>query len=324
MDWLLEENNPSVRYYTLTEILETPENDREVKNAKKAIMQSEPVMKILSKQEQGGFWGKAEQFYVYSKYKGTVWNLILLAQLGADDKDKRIKDTCEFILKHSRERETGGFSIHGTEQKGGRPSAVIPCLTGNMLWCLIKFGYLNDPSIKNGINWICTHQRFDDGDTKPPKDWRYYKLEHCYGRHTCSMGIVKNLKALAEIPAGKRTAAVKRTIEQGSEFLLKHHIYKRSHDLKKVAKNDWTVFGFPSMWKTDALDMLDVLTRLAYKDDRMRDAVELLLSKQDKNGCWKQEKAFKSRFLIKVDPVGSESKWVTLDALRTLKRYCQL
>jgi len=32
-DWLLEKDNPSVRYFTLTDILEKSENDPEVKEA---------------------------------------------------------------------------------------------------------------------------------------------------------------------------------------------------------------------------------------------------------------------------------------------------
>ena len=36
--WLLEEDNPSVRYFTLTEIFDKPQNGPEVKLAKIAIM----------------------------------------------------------------------------------------------------------------------------------------------------------------------------------------------------------------------------------------------------------------------------------------------
>jgi len=37
-DWLLETDNPSVQYFTLTEILERPESDQEVRNAREEIM----------------------------------------------------------------------------------------------------------------------------------------------------------------------------------------------------------------------------------------------------------------------------------------------
>ena len=39
-DWLLEKDNPSVRYFTLKDILGRDENDPEVKNARKEIIES--------------------------------------------------------------------------------------------------------------------------------------------------------------------------------------------------------------------------------------------------------------------------------------------
>jgi len=54
--WLLEEDNPSVRYFTLIDILEKPENDPEVIRAKMEIMEKGVVPEILAKQKNKGFW----------------------------------------------------------------------------------------------------------------------------------------------------------------------------------------------------------------------------------------------------------------------------
>ena len=37
-NWLLEEENPSVRYYALKDLLDRPEDDQEVQTAKQEIM----------------------------------------------------------------------------------------------------------------------------------------------------------------------------------------------------------------------------------------------------------------------------------------------
>lgn len=74
--WLLEGENPSVRYYTLTDILEKPRNDPETCTARSMIMQEGVVPKILAKQRRGGYWETAEDFYIRAKYKGTVLQLI--------------------------------------------------------------------------------------------------------------------------------------------------------------------------------------------------------------------------------------------------------
>jgi hypothetical protein len=44
-DWLLEEENPSVRYFTLIDLLNKSHVDSEVIDAKKQMMNSEPVLK---------------------------------------------------------------------------------------------------------------------------------------------------------------------------------------------------------------------------------------------------------------------------------------
>jgi len=197
---------------------------------------------------------------------------------------------------------------------------VIPCLTGNLVWAFIRLGYLSDPRIARGIDWITTYQRFDDGIAALPEDWPYDRYEVCFGRHTCFMGVVKALKALAEIPPSARSSAVERTIAEGAEFLLKHHVYKRSHDLAKVSKPGWLRFGFPLMYQTDALEILGILTRLGCRDERMQEAVDLMVSKQDAAGRWALENTFNGKMLVDIEVKGKPSKWITVNALRVLKR----
>jgi hypothetical protein len=321
VNWLLEEDNPSVRYFTLWQILGKPQNSSEVQAAKKEIMLTGVVPKILAKQHEDGFWEAPERFYT-AKYKGTVWQLIILSELGADGNDARVKKACEFILANSQDRKSGGFSAWlSVKVGGGRYSGVLPCLTGNIVCSLIRLGYLDDPRVKRGIEWIVKYQRFDDGEAYPPKIWPYEKATSCFGKHSCHMGVVKSLKALAEIPAERRSTTVVNTIERGVEYLLKHHIYKRSHDLSRVSKPGWLRFGFPLMYQTDVLEISGILTKLGCRDERMQEAVDLVLSKQDEQGRWKLESTFNGRFQTNIEQKGESSKWVTLNALRVLKRF---
>jgi hypothetical protein len=320
-NWLLEEDNPSVRYFTLTELLDNPISDSEVKETKNAIMKIGITTRILAKQMNDGYWETPTAFYT-AKYRGTVWQLMILAELGADGRDSRISKACEFILANSQNPESNGFSMWSSEKTGGgRRSGVIPCLTGNMVWSLIRLGHLEDPRVQRGINWITTYQRFDDGIKETPKGWPYDKYVMCWGKHTCHMGAVKALKALAEVPADKRTAEMEATIKNGAEHMLRHHIYKRSHDLSRVSKPGWLRFGFPLMYQTDALEILGILTKLGYKDERMQETVDLVLSKQDNQGRWNLESTFNGRFQVNIERKGELSKWITLNALKALKRY---
>jgi hypothetical protein len=320
IDWLLEKENPSVRYFTLKEHLKKAETDPEVIESRQAIMTTGIVPAILAKQEEGGYWGQPEKFYM-DKYKGTVWQMLILAELGADSNDPRIRKMVEFIFDNSRERTEGGFSFRRSEKLGGGlASGVIPCLTGNVVFSLLRLGYLEDERTQKGIDWICRYQRADDGVEKRPSGPVYDRYEMCWGRHTCHMGVVKAVKALAEIPEDRRSAAVKDKIEELAEYLLVHRIHKKSHDPEKVSRPGWLKPGFPLMYQTDILEILWILTGLGYQDPRMDEAVEILRSKQSGDGRWKLENSFNGRMIKDVEKKGVESKWVTGRALGVLMR----
>jgi hypothetical protein len=234
-----------------------------------------------------------------------------------------VKAACEFILQNSQHKESHGFSMAKAEKTGGgRQSGVIPCLTGNMVFSLIRLGYLDDERVQVGIDWINAYQRFDDAEgADAPAGWPYDKLEQCYGRHSCHMGAAKALKALAEIPPNQRDTKTEATIKSGAEYFLKHHIYKQSHDLSKASKPGWLKFGFPLMYQTDALELLGILAKLGYRDEQMQAAVDLVVSKQDTLGRWKLESTFNGKTQVNIESKGQHSKWITLKALSALKIY---
>lgn len=163
IDWLLEKTNPSVRYFTLREILDKSEEDPQVMAAKQAIPESKVVKRILSKQNPKGYWEEPANPY-HPKYKSSYWQIMTLGQLGMDKTDERIKRACEHIFQF--QLKEGGFSSHTTETtlkeyellvkkgkklppRGEWASSLVfehqySCLTGNMVAALILLGYKND------------------------------------------------------------------------------------------------------------------------------------------------------------------------------------
>ena len=53
----------------------------------------------------------------------------------------------------------------------------------------------------------------------------------------------------------------------------------------------------------------------------MQETVDLVLSKQDAQGRWNLESTFNGRFQVNVERKGELSKWITLNALKALKRF---
>ncbi len=321
LEWLLEENDPSVRYMTLTTWLGLDIKEDEVRQARAALMTSGPAGALLEQQSEDGSWGEINRFY-RDKYHGAVWTLLLLAELGADPEDPRVKKACEFVLSGSQEPEEGGFSYDRSAKTGsGLYSGVIPCLTGNMVYALIKLGYLEDPRVQHAIDWICRFQRTDDGDTAPPKGKPYDRYEMCWGTHSCHMGVAKTFKALAAIPESRRSEVVLQKLTEMEDYFLKHHLYKKSHDLEQTSRPGWLRLGFPLMYQTDVLELLGIFADLNHYDPRLEDALKILKDKRTADGLWKLENSFNGKMRVAIEKKGKPSKWLTLKAYRILRAF---
>jgi hypothetical protein len=135
------------------------------------------------------------------------------------------------------------------------------------------------------------------------------------------MGAAKALKALAAVPENKRTEKINNKIGEISEYFLKHHIYKKSHDISKIARPGWLKLGFPLMYQTDILELSEILAGLKLKDGRMDDALETIRKKQMNDGRWKLENSFNGKLTVDIEKKGMPSKWITLKALKALEIY---
>jgi len=320
LDWLLEPDNPSVRNLALKDLLDRPEDDPDVVQAREGIMNSEVVWTSLDSQEEGGYWGQPERFY-HNKYEGATWRLILLAELGADGGDGRVRSVAEFLLAHSQDPVEGGFASRYDAPYEAGPHGT-PCLTGNMVWSLLRLGYGDDPRVDKAIAWMLRYRRFDDGVPVPPKPaWVGRYKADCWGNHTCMNGVIAILQALAEVPPGRRPAEIEQALAEGAEYILLHRVYKRSHDPSKPIARHYRQLGFPLFYRNDMLRMLLFLTRIGCRDARMQEAVDYLVSKQNREGKWKLQKTPNKPMPIEIEAKGQPSKWITLRALTVLKRF---
>ena len=75
------------------------------------------------------------------------------------------------------------------------------------------------------------------------------------------------------------------------------------------------------MYQTDVLEILEILTKLGYKDKGMQEAMDLVTAKQDEEGRWKLESTFNGRFQTNIERKSKPSKWITLNALKVLNRF---
>jgi hypothetical protein len=333
-NWLLEEANPSVRYFTLTELLDKQEKEIDVKEAKKTIMLNDPVKKILSKQNPDGSFltqKMAQKSQALDpkngyqpKYKGTIWQTIFLVQLGADPKDPRIKKLCEYILNTNYYPEIEVIGVNFMHSERG--ITTFPCYAGNMVWALSKLGFYKDYRVKNTIKWLLKYQRFDDGDFKTPDTWPYRgRKDRCFGKHTCYVGCTQALQAMTVIPKKDRNKEVNDFIEKAIDFVLLHKLYKKSRGKERLIKKEYEFLMFPAYYYDDVLEILNSLIFFKVRDKSMDSAIKFVLDKRQPSGKWLLERTIQpSSMLAKFEEKGSESKWITFRVLSMLKKYNEM
>ena len=81
LSWLLEEENPGVRYLALRDLLKLPVTDPDLIVARDKAHREGPIATILDAMHPNGYWVRPGAGYS-GKYKSAVWSLIMLAQLG--------------------------------------------------------------------------------------------------------------------------------------------------------------------------------------------------------------------------------------------------
>ena len=323
LPWLLEPDNPAVRQQALLHLLDRSPDDSEVVEARAAAMSAEPIRSILAAQASGGYWEKPGAGYA-TKYRGTVWQVMFLDELGADPSDPRVRAGAEYVLAHSQ-TISGGFGASGVESMTAPPpSAAIHCLNGNLLRALLGFGYLDDPRIQRSIDWqarsitgegFSTYYR--SGTSGP--DFACAANEGL----TCAWGGIKALLALARIPAERRAPHVQRAIDRAAELLLSRDPAIADYPMgygNTTPNASWWKLGFPHGYVAEILQNLEALVAAGRAGDpRLHPAIDWLLSQQDADGRWLNRYAYHGKTWVDFERQGQPSKWVTLRACKVLK-----
>ena len=313
VDWLLEEDQPSMRYLTLTQLLGKPERDPEVRKAKARIPSTGWVADILARRDPAGWWANEKSHYT-PKYISTNWNLLVLSDLGATRAIPEVRASCELWMARAplKGGGVGGFSNgHGHL-----------CFTGNMARALIRFGYEDDPRVRKALLWLAR-------TASPKGGWTCWQFGDgpAPGRNLDSW---EAMSAFAAFPRSKWTSEMETAISKGAEFFLERELHRQG-----ARYAPWYRFHYPVHYYYDLLVGLDFMTALGYGGDpRMNYAIDVLNSRRRRDGRWNLDAAHPdvggglAKWLadhpsrrptpFTLETVGRPSKMITLRALKVL------
>ncbi|MEW6231769.1 MAG: prenyltransferase/squalene oxidase repeat-containing protein [Chloroflexota bacterium] len=302
LPWLLEPENPSVRYWTLTDILHRPADDPEVHAARATISTYPPVAELLAAQKPDGYWVKRD--YYLPKNYGTFWVLSVLADLGLTAENEHVRRGCQFLF--AQQREHGGFCRHRHIPGQGNiwKAQAEPCTQARIVRFLIQFGYADDPRTQAAVDWLLATQRDD----------AMWLCSHA-GRRGCLRATLDYLRVAALDPATAAHPATARAAAVVYDLLMEPRM-GRYHvgDL-------WMILEYP-YFGYSVISALEALARLGYRPEQPKVAVatEYLLSRQLPDGTWPLDQSAPHP-PFDVGQPGEPNKWLTLDALRVIKLF---
>jgi len=307
--WLLESDSPAIQFFTLRDILDQQEDDLE--KLKGDIPRSLDVKLLFSKEDINGgpFWSRPNGDIYWGTFStGSV--LWFLAEAGLTKDDPRIQGLAEFLFGY--QSEEGFFKL------GPRGPGWWSCFTATVLGALWRFGYINDERVNRGINWLFRTQRLDGGwycTKNALKGGPKERLD------SCPNSVLNVLWTFMTIPELRSRGE----LAPAMEFLL-HHWETKS----PIPNVDRGRYGIGSRFKWIRYPLFEYhLLKYVYilshydhalRDERFREAADLLLSKQDNQGRWIIDKPYKGWEDFEFGQKGKPSRWATLNALRVLKR----
>lgn len=301
LEWLLQ-GDVSIQYQTHRDLLKSGKET--LNQLQSQISENGWGRKFLRKQNSNGSWGRQ---YYQPKWTSTHYTLLDLKYLGMKPLPS-IGNEIDRVLQKFKAGD-GGLN----------PSVTINvsdvCLNGMFINCAAYFGADQD-LLKSIIDYIIGEQMRDGGFNC---EYRRQNAKHSSFHSTLS--VLEGIREYIIQGYTYKLEDLKKIEKEGQEFLLKHRLFK-SDKSGKIINKMFLMLSFPARWRFDILKALDYFRSAdAEYDERMQDAIDVLVSKQRKEGTWPLQARHTGAVHFDMEEPGQASRWNTLRVLRVLKHF---
>jgi hypothetical protein len=305
IQWLLQDENPSMQWRTLRELLDAGIDLPEVRQARSAIDESSAVRGLLEKMHPDGYWLQKNprtkvnvgEDVLYGSFGTTHFCLAYLAELGIDRSHPLVEKAAERYL--SLQKTDGDWLNH------------YSCLIGYNIRTYVLLGYREDARIERSIELLLQTVRDDGGYLC---DWHEGKYKTRQVK-SCIRGSVKCLLAFAELPDYWEHPRCRQLVDY---FLNRGGIYhSKSRDI--FVNDDMKRHAFPIIWRANIWEILYALSKMGYgNDERLNSAWNELESRADRIGRYNLDWT-PTGCPWKVGKRGEANKWITFYVLLSEK-----
>lgn len=302
--------------------------------ARTGPLPSGPPPEVLHRQHDDGSWGPADD--PGRRVLPTLWTAATLGELGAAT-DPAWHAAVDFLSLHAA-TDDGVFS------RDGRTSGVLACYVAIAASTYLRGGRRDLAAPQ--VEWILRYQdvrtagcsrRGGVAVYRPGLATRY---GGCLAATSCLVGVVKAGRALElwrrAAPGGTASSgtarsgtAVEELLAHIRESLLERRLMFASSGsvlplgTPPARAREWLAPSFPLDWRTDLVEVTDLVARTGPPDERMQPALDHLAAVQLTGGAWPLLRGFWPLGFPAVEPrsVRSPSRLATrrvLDALTPL------
>ena len=292
--WLLGDDEPSVQYRTLTELLDLGADDPRVSRARDMITDSAPVEQLFSALQEDGSWRYAYRDQVNRYLKFLSASLSYTAELGLDAQDKRVVRAVHHLF--SMQKEDGGFHRH------------YSCYNGLLLRTLNRLGFAQAEQTCLLRQLVLKAMRHDGGshcDFRPRRG-RSARTQH----KSCIKGSLKSLLAFSEDSELSQTPECHRLVH----YFLKRQLIFRTDAPSVPVVREITKLSFPITYHPSLIEPLYAMALLGHgRRQELGDVWAMVASKADGNGRLPLERSLNWDH-VRCGVRGRQNKWLTLYA----------
>jgi len=295
IEWLLD-SDPSIRWQVMRDLANAPK--RQITNERSRVSEEGWGRRLLDLQGEDGNWGGG----AYTpKWISTMYTLLLIRHLGIDPQSDRMRAATakvrDDVVLGGRDRP---FFDYATEV----------CMTGMAL--ALSSYFLEDARAQPQPDYLLERQRDDGG-------WNCHVASDRSSFHT-TISVLEGLLEYESAVGGDASLAEART--RAHEYFLQRRLMY-SLTTGELVNERWLLMSFPPRWFYDVLRGLDYLHQSGIDPDpRCEDAIEVIKSKQRRDGTWPLQNRHPGRVHFDMEEgSGKPSRWNTLRVLRVLRWY---
>ena len=299
INWLLK-GDVSIQYQTHRDLLGHDRSDLQTR------IETDGWGKLfLLKRNENGHWGL--KFY-QPKWTSTHYTLLDLKNLSISPNCTFIIETINKVIEETKANDGGILPV-------GEMKISDMCINGMVLnYC--SYFKTNEKELESIVDIILSQQLQDGGFN--------CRFNRSGAKHSSLHTTISVLEGILEYEINVytyRLFELQKVKKESEEFILQHHLFK-SDKTSEIIDKRFLRLTYPCRWRYDILRAMDYFqkSKVGY-DERMSDAIKILLKKRNDDGTWNVQAHHPGQVHFQMEQAGKPSRWNTLRILRILKHF---